>query len=132
MLFYETEGVLSSCQEVQIQPEMTTTGKCWILMEFSENILAQAPEQKKLGSVLIHPKDICSEIQVDLGGGRLRVVALINSYCIPDSKGRLICECLFGFSLVDPYNKPNGCKLKMVQKGEQGEGSNPENLQEKS
>ena len=126
MLFYETEGVLTSSQEVQIQPEITTTGKCWILMEFSENILAQAPEQKKLGSVLIHPKDICSEIQGDLGGGKLRVVALTVTAYLTQMEDQFVSPFL-GFPLLIHTTSPmHGCKLNIVQKGEQGEGSNPE------
>ncbi|KAJ9685834.1 hypothetical protein PVL29_017770 [Vitis rotundifolia] len=73
------------------------------------------------------PKDICSEIQGDLGGGSCG----FNSYCIPDSNGRPTCECLPGFSLVDTYNKLNGCKQNITQKCEPGGGSNPEDLFEK-
>ncbi|KAL6347674.1 hypothetical protein AAG906_026202 [Vitis piasezkii] len=41
------------------------------------------------------------------------------------------CECLPGFSLVDTYNKVNGCKQNITQKCEPGGGSNPEDLFEK-
>ena len=72
------------------------------------------------------PKDICSEIGGDLGGGSCG----FNSYCVPDSSGRPACECLPGFFPADPHNKLNGCKHNLTQKCEAG-GSNMEDLYQK-
>ena len=49
LLFSEIEGVLTSSQEVQIQPEIATTGQHWILMGFSEYILAPRSRAMEAG-----------------------------------------------------------------------------------
>ncbi|XP_059597508.1 G-type lectin S-receptor-like serine/threonine-protein kinase LECRK3 [Vitis vinifera] len=72
------------------------------------------------------PKDICSEIRGELGGGSCG----FNSYCVYDKNGRPTCECLPGFFPVDPDNKLDGCKHNLTQKCEAG-GSNPEDLYQK-
>ncbi|KAJ9685837.1 hypothetical protein PVL29_017773 [Vitis rotundifolia] len=72
------------------------------------------------------PKDICSEIRGELGGGSCG----FNSYFVFDKNGRSTCECLPGFFPVDPDNKLDGCKHNLTQKCEAG-GSNPEDLYQK-
>ena len=73
------------------------------------------------------PKDICYDIQGELGGGSCG----FNSYCLHDKNGRPTCECLPGFSPVDPDNKLKGCKQNLTQNCEAAGGSNPEDLYQK-
>ncbi|XP_022774061.1 G-type lectin S-receptor-like serine/threonine-protein kinase LECRK3 [Durio zibethinus] len=61
--------------------------------------------------VWFEPKDICSGIKGDLGGG----VCGFNSYCILQSNGRPTCQCLPGFSLFDQDDKFSGCKQDNLQ-----------------
>ena len=73
------------------------------------------------------PNDICSDIKGDWGGGSCG----FNSYCLHDKNGRPTCDCLPGFSPVDPDNKLNGCKQNLTQNCEAAGGSNPEDLYQK-
>ncbi|CAK9140341.1 unnamed protein product [Ilex paraguariensis] len=72
------------------------------------------------------PNDICSDIQGERGGGTCG----FNSYCILGANGRPVCECLPGFSFVDPNNKFNGCNQDKVQQCEQNASNNPRDLYE--
>ncbi|WCJ19005.1 G-type lectin S-receptor-like serine/threonine-protein kinase LECRK3 [Euphorbia peplus] len=69
------------------------------------------------------PNDICSAMGSDLGGGPCGY----NSYCRLDEKQKPVCECLPGFSLLDPNNKLGGCKQDRIPNCQQ-ENSKPEDL----
>ena len=73
------------------------------------------------------PKEIFSDIKGEWGGGSCG----FNSYYLYDKNGRPTCECLPGFSPVDPDNKHNGCKQNLTQSCEAEGGSNPEDLYKK-
>ena len=70
---------------------------------------------------------IIENILTQRGGGSCG----FNSYCLHDKNGRPTCECLPGFSPVDPDNKLNGCKQNLTQNCEAAGGSNPEDLYQK-
>lgn len=76
-------------------------------------------------SVWYEPKDICFSITGDQGSGGCG----FNSLCSLDSYGRPTCECLPGFSLIDPSNKYSGCMQDKVQSCQPG-NSKPEEVYE--
>ncbi|CAL2236819.1 unnamed protein product [Prunus armeniaca] len=70
------------------------------------------------------PENICFEANGDLGSGPCGY----NSYCRLDANTRPICECLPGFSSLDPNNKLSGCKQNRIQSCDDQGNSKPEDL----
>ncbi|KAI3709778.1 hypothetical protein L2E82_39544 [Cichorium intybus] len=62
-------------------------------------------------SVWYEPQNICMASTGDWGRGPCG----FNTICALDSNGRPSCECLPGFSLMDPSNPYSGCKQDIVQ-----------------
>ncbi|EOX92961.1 Receptor-like protein kinase 1, putative [Theobroma cacao] len=119
-----TSGSISSPQDFYYRATLDVDGV------FTQNAHPKSPTKGNIWvqswtPVWFEPKDICSDIKGDLGGG----VCGFNSYCTLQSNGRPDCQCLPGFSLLDQDDKFSGCKQDNVQRCDPTT-PNPEELYE--